>query len=695
MGQVVTVGILLLAVLGLACTQTEPSLTPTPPSAVTLVPQSAYTSVPQPTPAPTTTPTPPPKATPAPTPAPTATPTPPPTATPAPTPAPTATPPPPPTATPTPTPAPTATPSPPPTATPAPTPAPTATPTPQPTATPAPTPPPDAFTLIRSNLPWANDALNADEQQALDSISRLARLDTSLATTAASYPWVMDGIAGQDEWQPLERLASLAETNGAIAGTVAGFPWIVDGLNIEESKSLDFIESLAARDAGLATAIVAMPWVADDITKAEWKALQNLNALAFDDASLAKRASAFIWVLDGIGGPKEWDTMESSTLSNLSIAMRKDVSLGTTILGYPWLFDDLTIGEASAIGLLRNLAQPDLSLAKQIAPMPFLTGSFEEHDELALRSIDRLDTIPGALALLTGQRWYQDGLDDKEAVFVSVLAELAKRSPEQFRAIVADRHIRAQQFTLPLAGDVRVYAFRRNPFHEYDPVLPQLEGAARGMEGLMGVPFPRREIIVLYVDPFGFQEVGIFPAALFVGTHLLVTRPEVIQGDYRQTLAHEVAHYYWAYDNAPLWFAEGGANFLASYALDRSQQVPLADRRHELDARHIPRCSRAGIETIQQLIDVLAAEGHSKHSKSPQFYCNYYVGEFLLLNLYQLMGADGSTGAWRELYMLAESEGRPLNETEIYQAFLRNTPAARVGEFKELYNRWHGGDVGR
>jgi hypothetical protein len=56
------------------------------------------------------------------------------------------------------------------------------------------------------------------------------------------------------------------------------------------------------------------------------------------------------------------------------------------------------------------------------------------------------------------------------------------------------------------------------------------------------------------------------------------------------------------------------------------------------------------------------------------------------------MGPQGSTCAWKQLYLLAESEGRPVTEIEIHQAFLQHTPADQVAAFTTLYNRWHGGD---
>jgi hypothetical protein len=188
---------------------------------------------------------------------------------------------------------------------------------------------------------------------------------------------------------------------------------------------------------------------------------------------------------------------------------------------------------------------------------------------------------------------------------------------------------------------------------------------------------------LIFVDPFEWAPQGDVTIALHVGTHMLVTRPEVIQGDFRHALAHEVAHYYWGSGNAPVWLREGGADFLASYALDWSQWESLADRRHDLDIGGTRTCATRGVQSIQQL---------SGDSDSPNFYCNYALGEFLLLNLYQIMGTDGSTSAWKQLYLLAEPEGRLVTEIEIHQAFLQHTPADQVAEFTTLYNRWHGGD---
>jgi hypothetical protein len=43
------------------------------------------------------------------------------------------------------------------------------------------------------------------------------------------------------------------------------------------------------------------------------------------------------------------------------------------------------------------------------------------------------------------------------------------------------------------------------------------------------------------------------------------------------------------------------------------------------------------------------------------------------------------------LYELGKREGRAVNETEIYRAFLNQTTTATANGFKDIYGRLHGG----
>ena len=462
-----------------------------------------------------------------------------------------------------------------------------------------------------------------------------------------------DGIT-EDEMWALRYLADLAGQDLSLGQTISGYPWVLDNITEDERWSLRFLHDLTVHSLQLGTSTAEFVWLADNLEEHERNALQNLAALAY------------------------W---------NLPAA------LGVT--DYPWLADGITDAEWDALGGLASLAETDTSLAGQLAAMTFLASSFEVRDKDALWSIFSLNESAANLALLTEQDWFQDGLDDEEAAFVSVLADLAERSPDEFRAMVDAHYTQSRSLSLPLTGDVDLIAFRLTPFPGHSNIMDQVEDAIRAFEDLMDVPFPRREVILLFVNPmYEWPAVNTFVSARHVGTHMLVTREEVIEGDYRHTVPHEVAHYYWGYENAPVWFAEGGADFLTSYALDQSGWRSLSNRRTDVWNDDVRWCNLRGIEYIQQLIDLLALDGYAAHAATPQFLCNYALGEYLMLNLYQTMGPEASSDAWNELFLLAKGENRELTEDEIYQAFLRNTPAGQVDEFRSLYDQWHGGELG-
>src|SRR5688572_11206229 len=103
-------------------------------------------------------------------------------------------------------------------------------------------------------------------------------------------------------------------------------------------------------------------------------------------------------------------------------------------------------------------------------------------------------------------------------------------------------------------------------------------------------------------------------------------------------------------------------------------------------------CDRLGMTSIQKLIDKLAETGYSEHRRSNQFFCNYALDEFLFLGLYETMGPGPFREAWKDIYLLTQLKESPVSEEEIYQAFLRHTPADQTSSFKELYQRWHGGN---
>ena len=117
----------------------------------------------------------------------------------------------------------------------------------------------------------------------------------------------------------------------------------------------------------------------------------------------------------------------------------------------------------------------------------------------------------------------------------------------------------------------------------------------------------------------------------------------------------------------------------------------LDERRRNLNGNVTWCKDRLGIGSIQKLLDRLNETGITKHRESSYFGYNYAYGEILALDLYQFMGDKSFRDAWKEIYRLSEESDELLPEETIYQAFLSRIPENQVKEFKEIYQRWHGG----
>ena len=97
------------------------------------------------------------------------------------------------------------------------------------------------------------------------------------------------------------------------------------------------------------------------------------------------------------------------------------------------------------------------------------------------------------------------------------------------------------------------------------------------------------------------------------------------------------------------------------------------------------------MNSLDSLIKELESKGYNDHWGSPQYNCNYYLGESFLLGLYEILGHTPFAEAWREIYLLNLEKESPVTEQEIYDIFLGHAATDKVGAFNEIYNRSHGG----
>ncbi|PKB78281.1 MAG: hypothetical protein BZY88_19110 [SAR202 cluster bacterium Io17-Chloro-G9] len=241
-----------------------------------------------------------------------------------------------------------------------------------------------------------------------------------------------------------------------------------------------------------------------------------------------------------------------------------------------------------------------------------------------------------------------------------------------------------------MTGEVELIFIQSAQNKLNDDIVDQVEDAIRVLEKFMATPFPVSEVVLLMATP-GELSGDFDVAGLNYGTHMIIDPSLARQGDNNRVLNHEVAHYYWGSQEAPLWFYEGGADFLSSYIRDQLYDDSLADRAQFVEIRELRYCT--GMSTIQKLIDDLERQGYAQHSAMPYFSCNYSTGHNLLLTLFFDLGSDAVRAAMAEIYRTAVTEDRPATEEEIYRAFLGQTTPENSAAFKATYLKLHGGNL--
>ena len=244
------------------------------------------------------------------------------------------------------------------------------------------------------------------------------------------------------------------------------------------------------------------------------------------------------------------------------------------------------------------------------------------------------------------------------------------------------RHTQSATISLPLAGEVNLWAFQPTAFPSGENLVEMVEDAVRATEGFIGAPFPTTQVILLIpiIGPETDHGIG---GGLYWGRFMTVTRYEPWPIN-RGAIYHEVGHYYFPGGLGPTWLVEGGAEFMWSYTND---QVGI-------------RASKTGSSRTWDLgRGELPRPGNTEHRQLNErttrvrllVLCNYSLGAYFLLNLFETLGEEATGAAIRELYLLSNVGAASGDRGGDLPAFLKHTPAERIGRFRQLYRRWHGG----
>ena len=265
----------------------------------------------------------------------------------------------------------------------------------------------------------------------------------------------------------------------------------------------------------------SLPWVRDGISNQEERAREHINALNQVDAAMAQRIASAPWLADGVTGPE--------------------------LL----LLDDLVF-----------LAKIHPTTAIPVTTIPDVSGLLLAS---VLKSRGRmLDNEPTWLRQIVGQPWFQDGLTGEEAALFLALSETTL-SDEVFEDLLNHAYVLSDTVTLPLAGDVNLYAVSRSQ-ERLAGALETMAVAVDSMEYTTGIPWPNPNVIMLQeLEATLRSDAG----GWYAGTHI------VVQDTSRRLAYHEIAHYY--YFESPEWLVEGMADFLMLHALREGTSAIASD----------------------------------------------------------------------------------------------------------------------
>ncbi len=275
---------------------------------------------------------------------------------------------------------------------------------------------------------------------------------------------------------------------------------------------------------------------------------------------------------------------------------------------------------------------------------------------------------PDTFAKIMSHPTIKDGISDQEAKIVGTLHGVS--DPAVVDALLDPKRVTVEERTieLPLAGEVNLALVRVST--GAPQTMDVLELSVRRMEEFMGLPFPRRQVTVLFDDTPG-------PAGVNYSTHIKLLEIEFGQSaDFvLSLLAHEVGHYYWA--GAEQWLHEGAAHVMVAVTKD-DFQAPLIS---------------APCSLTQTIV---AIEALPEDTGSFDYIdCLYSLGERLFRDLYRSMDELAFREAFRRLYLHIQTglsvecgDGR-TSTCHVREAFRFHATEELKDTIGKVIDRWH------
>ena len=267
--------------------------------------------------------------------------------------------------------------------------------------------------------------------------------------------------------------------------------------------------------------------------------------------------------------------------------------------------------------------------------MPFLK-SVESDDVLAIRGMYSL-AYHGRLSVLIGHPSLQNGITDAQITLVTATATLQDSAEISRMLSPGYAAIEAVSGETELTPHLKISIVRTGT--QPQPWTAEAVRDAVGFaEQTMGQPLPVGHMIVVLNDNAVTGNYAGINHGYAIG-YLPEYEQRKDTYDFQAGLVHEVAHYFWRGNQA--WIEEGLANTIEYMHGVENGISPglLKNRRKDCEAH-----------------DLEMLSGFQPDQNSPQFRCNYYLGQMLFQELLEDLGEEEFSERLRELYRLSLAE---------------------------------------
>ena len=392
-------------------------------------------------------------------------------------------------------------------------------------------------------------------------------------------------------------------------------------------------------------------------------------------------------------GPAAYDLSE---VRNWEYAEQAAPAAAARIRSVAWIADGLqTADEFNAAEALVNIGIDAPATLAALLDAHSVGSRLGPMDLPALLSLQRMaQDRPERLAQLTAADWFRDGLTETEGAIVAALYERSRFLSPEFDDIVHDPgavRVEMGSATRSDGVDVPIAVIRdARALAPDSPIIAVAQLAVPLFEEMFEAPFPT-PAVVFHITPY----VAGAAAGTNYQTHITL-KPEIDaneQPDFApHAVFHEIAHYY-LYAR-PGWYAEGGADFAASYAQWAMQGRPAG---RPPEATNSP-C--AAVDSLSELERRLPNDARGDMADPDLWHCNYALGERLMLALYRQLGEERFLEGWRALYGILAGEPeypsqRDFTESDLRVAWLRAGGMTGQPALEHIWDQWYRGAAGR